>query len=149
MELILNENPLWTRGHIEFFRKYEKSYGMCMPDTLYKQELSNIINGNPTRRCSSDRKCYEIFVDESYVGDIIIDEYNEIDILIFDKYAGKGYAQRAIKLFLDDYYNGEARVEAVVRGENEEKDKIKRVLNKLGFRHEGTSIEGNEIWIIQ
>lgn len=147
MKLILNENPLWSKKHLEFFRKYQKSYGMVMTDGLFEKELNNITNDGPTERCSDDQHCYEIHDNELYVGDIIINDDNEIDILIFDEYSGNGYAYSAIKLFVEDYYNGETCPEAVVRGENCEKEKVKRVLNKLGFKRGYTSSEGNEVWI--
>ncbi|MDF2543529.1 MAG: hypothetical protein K0S47_3247 [Herbinix sp.] len=146
MRLIRNYNPLWSKKHLEFFRKYQKSYGIIMTDAFFNKEFDNITYGKPTERCNADQQCYEIHVNDLYVGDIIIID-NEIDILIFDEYSGNGYAYSAIKLFVENYYKCKTSLEAVVRGENCEKDKIKSVLNKLGFIHNCTSSEGNEIWI--
>lgn len=39
-----------------------------------------------------------------YIGDIITNEDNEIDILIFDEYDGNSYAYLAIKLFVEEYH---------------------------------------------
>ncbi|MEG1256426.1 N-acetyltransferase [Clostridium sp.] len=146
MKLILNETPKWTKKHMDFFRKYEQSYGISISEALYQEELNNIINGNPSPRCCTSQWCYEIFENDLYLGDIITNEDNEIDILIFDEYAGNSYAYMAIKLFLEEHHTSGLCFEAVVREENKEKERIKNVLNKVGFYNVETSIEGNEIW---
>ncbi|MPM99147.1 hypothetical protein SDC9_146338 [bioreactor metagenome] len=147
MKLVQNESPKFTKKHMDFLKKYEKSYGIEISQDYYKKEINNILNGEPSPRCDSDQRCYEIFEGELYLGDIIVNEDNEIDILIFDEHTGNKYAYRAIKLFLEEHYVRGVCFEAVVRGKNNDKEKIKKVLTKAGFRNVETSKEGNEIWV--
>jgi hypothetical protein len=146
MKLIQNENPLWSKKHLDFFKEYEQSYGINISEDDYQAELNNIVNGRPSQRCFLDQKCYGIYENEHYLGDIIINEDNEIDIFIFDEYSGNGYAYGALKLFLEEYQIIGACVEAIIRGKNDDKEKIKSVLKKLGFIKGETYNEGNEVW---
>ena len=131
MYLKINRTPYWTEEHIEF---YSDNY-ICFEDDLNKEELEDLLEkvraGNKISRCPG-RCCYEIFECSSYVGDLTIDEAQEMDIAIMEQYKGKGYATNAIKLFISEYKPD--LIEAVVREQNPNKKKIIHILEENGFR---------------
>jgi len=146
MRLVLNENPKWTETHLDFFIRHEMSFGLYISEADYQEQLNCIESGNPQLRCGSNQKCYEIFqeVGEAYLGDIIVDEQNETSIYIFDEYAGNSYASQALNDFVQEFRNSYPWFEAVVREENPEKEKIKKVLLNAGFNL--MTNYGNEVW---
>jgi len=147
MKLILNKNPLWTQKHLAHMKKYADNYGMFFQEVDYDRQLRKIINEDADLRCNTNQACYEIFVNQEYVGDIVINSENELDIVIFDEFSHKGYAYSAISMFIDNYYSKNSRLEAVIRGENNYKDRIQSILQNIGFRCFQCCADGNEIWV--
>jgi len=147
MKLILNGDPRWTDRHLEFIKRYIRSYGGSIDESWYDSESHKILNGNPSSRCESNQLCYGIYDEDDYLGDLIIDDENEIDITIFDEFSGKNYAYKAIDIFIKEIYKELEDLEAVIRKENPYKCKIQKILKNVGFELKETSIEGNEIWV--
>ncbi|MCC0642587.1 MULTISPECIES: N-acetyltransferase [unclassified Clostridioides] len=177
MELILNEYPRFTKKHLDFLKKYEDSYGLIINQEEYRRELENINNGNPSPRNNNCSKCYEIYDDNAYIGDIIVherydvykngifvdnifgneekEEYdnekytfnkkNEIDIAIFDDYKEQGYAYNAIKMLLDEYGKDELCFQALIREENKQKERVERILNKVGFKYKTYTLPNGKL----
>lgn len=43
--------------------KHQEAYGLEMSQRDIEKELQNISMGHPTNRCSSNMRCFEIYVD--------------------------------------------------------------------------------------
>lgn len=140
MELKLNKQARWSKKHLDFLIKHKDAYGIDISEDSYNNEISNINRGQATLRCRENQKCYEIYNEEAYIGDIVLEEDNEISIIIFDEYSGKGHAYNAISLLIKEEKIN--YLEAVVRPSNQNKN-IKKLLSKLGF------VNKNEVWVFK
>ncbi|MBU3204707.1 GNAT family N-acetyltransferase [Clostridium algidicarnis] len=140
MELKLNKQARWSQKHLDFLIMHREAYGVDISEEAYNKEISNINRGEATLRCTKNQKCYEIYNEEVYIGDIVLEEDNEISIIIFDEYSGKGHAYNAITLLIEEKKKN--YLEAVVRPSNQNKN-IKKLLSKLGF------INKNEVWVFK
>jgi hypothetical protein len=135
----LNEEPLFTLQILERLNENITSYGKEY-FTLEKieRERQNILNGNPSKRCSESMICYEIYSDEDqHVGDITLTpQFNkeyEIDILIFEP--NKGYGSTALNEFLSFYWNHfSSSLVAFVLYDNKNFDKMVSILMKRDFQ---------------
>ncbi|GAA3647353.1 GNAT family N-acetyltransferase [Asaccharospora irregularis] len=139
MNIVENKNPLWTNEHIQHLRKYKENYGLYITEQEFSEELSNIEQGKPSKRCVDAQRCFEIYKDEEYIGDITItkieDKHNELDIVIFDKCANKGYAKEAINKFEKIYFDEIGTVlDVIIREDNPNKDKVKSILEANDFK---------------
>ncbi|ABS42022.1 GNAT family N-acetyltransferase [Clostridium botulinum] len=147
MKLILNERPKLTKKHLNFAIAHKNAYGVSISDEEYDELLCNIAEDKFIDRYDRSQKCYEIYDNDVYIGDILFCHYdNEISISIFDEYANKGYAYRAIKLFLEKYYLDIHWFEAVIKEKNKNMEIVEKLLLKLGFEMQYTSSTGEHVW---
>lgn len=140
MELKLNKQARWSKKHLDFLIMHKDAYGIDISEDNYNNEISNINRGQATLRCGENQKCYEIYDEEVYIGDIVLEEDNEISIIIFDEFSGKGHAYNAISLLIKEEKIN--YLEAVVRHSNQNEN-IKKLLSKLGF------VKKNEVWVFK
>ena len=151
MKVIENKNPLWTEKHLEHVRKYRENYGLKNTEDDFEFELSNIREGRPSKRCNDDMRCFELYNNGEHIGDITISKqdegYHELDLVVFDEYADKGYAKEAIKEFINIYkiVIGK-RLDVIVRAENPNKNKVKYILEFNGFKFQQCHVFGDLIF---
>ncbi|MPL97829.1 hypothetical protein SDC9_44024 [bioreactor metagenome] len=142
MEIRINDEPYWTTRDIEHSRKYREYYGLKITDMEYEKELQNIQVGKPSLKKSDYVEYFDIYQDDEYIGNIEMtriedlgEPFWEIGVAIFDQFSNKNYARKALKQFFDENkwrYKNE-RIEAIVRVQNPEKERIKAVLVSSGF----------------
>ena len=58
----------------------------------------------------------------------------EIDIIIFNDFQGKGYAEKALRKFLNDYCTNYTSIEATIRHKSPNFPCVKHLLEKLEFK---------------
>lgn len=139
MRIIENHNPKWTEHHLKHVEKYQKAYGLEISQIDIVKEIQNIDMGHPTKRCSGNMRCFEIYDEHMYIGDITLNKITkdiyEMDIAIFDEYSGQGNAKRAINEFTKVFFlqNTGLSLEAIVRNENPAKEKVQSLLIETGF----------------
>lgn len=151
MNIIENKNPLWTNQHIQHLMKYKENYGLNITDKAFLDELSNIERGKASKRCSEEQKCFEIYIEDEYIGDITINkicnEHNELDILIFDEYSDKGYAKEAINRFEKIYFDEIGIIlDVIIKKNNPNKNKVKYILEVNNFKFVGCNYKGDLIF---
>lgn len=147
MKLIFNERPKLTKKHLDFAINNKDAYGVNISEEKYNELLCKIEEGKFIDRYNRHQKCYEIHDNGLYIGDILFYRYdNEISISIFDEYANKGYAYRAIKLFLKKYYLDIQWFEAVIKKKNKNMEIVEKLLLKLGFEMQYISSTGEHVW---
>ncbi|MGG4398934.1 hypothetical protein ABEW61_02315 [Paenibacillus amylolyticus] len=153
MKILKNDNPRWTEKHLQFISDHADSFGIYLSLEELEQEIHNINNDNASRRCSEDMLCFEIFNDDiEYVGDITLTlldmNEHEIDILIFDEYAGHGYAGWAINMFCELYQRERIglRLEGVIRAVNTYKEHVEKIFNRAQFNFQYEDDEGNKVY---
>lgn len=151
MNIVENRNPLWTNEHIQHLRKYKSNYGLHITEQEFLDELSNIEQGKPSKRCGDAQRCFEIYKDEEYIGDVTItkikDKHNELDIAIFDKCANKGYAKEAINKFEKIYFDEIGIVlDVIIREDNPNKNKVKYIVEANNFKFVGYNDYGDLIF---
>lgn len=138
IQIVEERDPRWTLRHLEQLKKNQLAYGIEINENQYLEELKNIEEGIPTRRCVTPNKCFNIFYETEYIGDIILVETSEdgreLDIFVFDKYSGKGHTKKAVKKFLECYdLQSEEKLQAIVRDLNINKPKVVNILESNGF----------------
>ncbi|OOM09317.1 GNAT family N-acetyltransferase [Clostridium saccharobutylicum] len=137
MKLIENHDAILTETHLNNFIKFKESYGLT--DEVISYISYSISKGEKLLRCpESSQKLFEIHEGKECVGEIIITTYEEdppeLDVLIFDEFQGKGYAEKALRKFLDDYCTNYTNIEATIRHKNLKRTCVKHLLEKLGFK---------------
>lgn len=148
-----NKNPLFTQKHIEHLKKYKNNYGLNIGAEEFLKEEDNISKGQASKRCGENQRCFEIYDNDDYIGDITItnikENNDELDLVIFDEYENKGYAKEAIKEFIEIYFNGIGKIlDVIIREDNTNKNKIKHILEYNKFSFKDHNIYGDLIFSI-
>lgn len=124
------------------------AYGIRISECEYLNELKNIEENVPTIRCATSNKCFNIFYETEYIGDIVLarifeDEW-ELDIFIFDEHSSKGHTKKAVKNFLECYdLQSKEKLQAIVRDLNVNKEKVVNILESNGFVKIGRTNDGD------
>lgn len=147
IKINFNGRPKLTRKHLDFLIKYKDAYCVSISEEKYDELICKMKEDKDIDRYDENQKCYEIFDENLYIGDILFYD-NEISILIFDEYANKDYEFKAIKLFLEKYYLDIQCFKVVIRKGNGNIEIVEKLLLKLGFEMKYISSTGNHVWKI-
>lgn len=158
MKIIKNDKPLWTREHLAHYQKYRDVYGLELTNAEIEQEIRLLDCGSPGRRYSPETFCFDIYTAAGELaGDITLtpvdrgnDSY-EVNIVIFDQYSGRGYAQEAVAELIalaQSSYNIQS-IEAVVKSTNPEMNAARRILEKQGFVYKLTLPGGGLLFSLE
>jgi len=149
----------WTKEIIDHSRKYGvNEYALSDNQQelngLLDEQMDKIDKGNPDNLIDEKRKFFEILLDNKIVvGNIIIFEIDkktcELEIAIFDKYSGKGYAKQATQQIIDWFKISEYDdLEIIVRLKNLNRGKIIKLLQSLGFKSKNKD-SFNTVWFLK
>jgi len=138
MEIKLNENPVYSKSILDVLEANVTSLGLedITPEDIEK-ERENIDNGNPSKRCPEDVKCYDIYLDNNQlVGSITLTDIteNEIELAIIMYVQNRGYGSEALEIFLKDYkHNYDKELSVIVRKGNPKYEFVKSFFYGRGF----------------
>ena len=131
-----NDFAVWTKEQVIFF----KNNNMAYPFSAFKANdlLSRLDNGEVIKRVSGKAQCFfEILQDGKLVGEFFMNKYDDSDdewefsIGIYDEFHKRGIAEQALCEFIKCV--NVKKIVAVVLDENENKEIINHILEKIGF----------------
>lgn len=149
VRFVENQNPLYTHRHLDHIETYRAAYGSeYFSDDLISYQRAKVDEGRPNPRISPGAVLYEIYVGEHYVGDIVLvrnqmpaadgglEVRYEIDLAIFQEFAGQGYGKLALREFLPFFTEQyEGLLEAIILNENPDRDKVDKLFTGAGFTY--------------
>lgn len=137
MKIIKNDDPLWTWKHLEHYRKYGDVYGLELTGAETERQIHLLRRGSPGRRYGRETECYDIYAETGELaGDITltcINQIPELGIVIFDRFSGRGYAQKALAALKSIANEKYQRIEAVIKSSNPYRDEVRHILESEGF----------------
>ncbi len=145
VEVVLNNDRIWTRQQVEFYHNHNDAFP-DFSDEVYHDSIKRLNDGERCKRANGKyNQYYDIVVNGNVVGGIYIllssETTGEMDIGIYDEYAGHRYAPEAISdLFIKTQLT---TIEAKVEDSNPLKQRIEKMLSELGFNYETVYDEDN------
>lgn len=137
MKIIRNNDPLWTAKHLEHYRKYGNVYGLELTGAEIEQQINMLQRGSPGQRYGPETECFDIYTEAGELaGDItltLMNQIPELGIVIFDQFAGRGYAQKALAVLKSIAQKKYNRIEAVIKSTNPNRDEVRHILESEGF----------------
>lgn len=130
-------SPKWTLKHLEFMKQHsEECYGLKFDKNWYLEQKNKINLGNPDSRIEDGQVLYEIYDDINHIGDITISidlKIKELSISIFDEYSGKGYAKKAIEIYINLFHDNKYNLRGRILLSNRNIVKMQKIFSDLNF----------------
>lgn len=128
INLILNDSTKFTREFLDFINNHRLAYGLV--NEVLPNDDSSYIQG----------EFYDVYSDDVLVGflQLLISEedegyYIEINFGIFDEYKGNNYCEECLKEYFRLDIAKRYITQAFVYRNNPNKNRIDKILTKLGF----------------
>lgn len=142
MDIRLNKNPQWTPELLALFQLNQVGYAPSWSDEETREDMTSITAGGPS--VTIPAKYYEIDVDGQHIGDIMLNQ-SESDKQLYNfalNMHTRGYAKKAIIKFVNEYLEKGSTLEALIRKDHPNRDKIFYILYETGFEYSEMLPEG-------
>ena len=142
MDIRLNNNPQWTPELLNLFQLNQVGYAPSWSDEGIREDMTSVTAGGSS--VTTPAKYYEIDVDGQHIGDILLNQ-SESDKQLFNMAINMytcGYAKKAIIQFVNENLDKGSTLEALIRKDHPNRDKLLYILYETGFEYSEMLPEG-------